>query len=78
MKTWEIKSNDGTEYKQNDDYITINEELFTLPKRMTIQIEEENAKLRDRRDVQLSDQGKKKKERKRRQIKIQTKDNLRR
>ena len=50
-KAWEIKSTKGTEYKQNDDYIAVNEELITLFKRKIKQFEKENAKLRDRRGM---------------------------
>ena len=32
-KGWKIKSTKGTEYKQNEDYITVNNELITLLKR---------------------------------------------
>ena len=32
-KGWKIKQTKGTEYKQNEDYITVNEELITLLKR---------------------------------------------
>ena len=48
---WKIKSVSGSEYKQNEDYIETNNELITLLKRKTKQVEDENAKLRDRRGM---------------------------
>ena len=50
-KVWKIKSTEGTEYKQNEDYISNNEELVTLLKTKMKQVENENAKLRDRRGM---------------------------
>ena len=50
-KVWEIKSIEGIECKQNDDFIASNDELITLLKRKAKQVEEENAKLRDRRGM---------------------------